>query len=123
MDNVIQQLIGELAASDQFIGELAKQAGPALLKADAFTQGVSGQQLVGYNLDPVVEFLYPFLKNVPLVAGTMSSDGAFKYRPIPRVTSKGGTAAHWKTITAIDTGSVAGGVGRGQRGAPMRMDS
>ena len=123
MANPIEDIVRELVADDGFIGELAKQAGPVLVKADAFTGGVSGQQLVGYNLDSSIKFLYPFLKNVPLVAGTMSSDGTFKYSPIPRIKSRGGTAVHWKTVTAIDTGNMAGGVGRGQRGGSMVMDT
>lgn len=119
--NPVQDLISSLSADQGLIERVADQV--ALRKADAFTLGTYGQNVFGYNLDPVVEFLYPFLKNVPLVGGTMSSDGNFTYRPIPRVRSRGGKAAEWITITSLDPNQAAGGVGRGQRGAPMTMQS
>jgi hypothetical protein len=116
--NIAEELIESLLANPDFVGKFANAVGQSgLLKADAFTTGPNGQQLVWYDLEPSVKFLYPFLKNVPLIAGAPEKGIA----PLARVPANGGTATHWKTITAIDINNIFGGVGRGQRGAPMSM--
>src|SRR5215467_7209248 len=102
VDQLIEQVMGDPTLMDKF----STAVGDRLLKSDAFTQGANGQQIVWYNLNPTIKFLYPYLDNVPLMAGNADKGIA----PIPRVTSKGGTACHWKTITAIDPDSIAGGV-------------
>ena len=116
--NQVEELIASLSTNPGLLDKVS--AGVAdILRKDAFTGGVNGQQIVWYNLNPVVMFLYPFLENVPLVAGNAERG----ISPIARVASAGGTAAHWKTITAIDPDTIAGGVGRGQRGGAMRVTS
>ncbi|HLW71581.1 MAG TPA: hypothetical protein VKS22_13275 [Candidatus Binataceae bacterium] len=116
--NAIQELVEAISADPRLLDRLSKGVGD-LLQKDAFTQGVNGQQVVWYNLNPTIMFLYPYLEQVPLIAGNAERGIA----PIARVQSKGGAAAHWKTITSIDPDSVAGGVGRGQRAGAMRMNS
>jgi hypothetical protein len=116
--NQVDELIQSLSTNPGLLDKVS--AGVAdILRKDAFTGGANGQQIVWYNLNPTIMFLYPFLENVPLVAGNAERG----ISPIARVSSKGGTAAHWKTITAIDPDSIAGGVGRGQRGGAMRVTS
>ena len=117
--NAVDQLIESIVSNTAMLDKFSAAVGDRLLKSDAFTGGVAGQQLVWYNLNPTIMFLYPYLENVPLMAGNAEKGIA----PIPRVASKGGTACHWKTITAIDPDSIAGGVGRGQRAGAMRVDS
>jgi len=65
----------------------------------AFTQATG---LVWYDLEPAAKHLYPVL--TPL------------RNKIPRVPGDGGTAVHWKVITAINPNNVGIGVSEGNRG-------
>jgi hypothetical protein len=64
-----------------------------------FTQATG---LVNYDLQA------PALKIYPVITPLRNS--------IPRVSADGGTATHWKVITAINTGNVHAGISEGQRG-------
>jgi len=65
----------------------------------AYTQATG---LVNYDLQA------PALKIYPVITPLRNS--------IPRVMANGGTATHWKVITAINSGNVHAGVTEGQRG-------
>lgn len=110
----IEELAGQLLASETFRGGLSP-----LLKADSFSGGTNGQQLVWYDLEPTVKLLYPFIEQIPLIAG----DAKKGIAPLPRVPANGGTATHWKTVTAINTKNLSFGVGRGQRGATITVQT
>lgn len=64
-----------------------------------FTQATG---LVNYDLQA------PALKIYPVITPLRNS--------IPRVSANGGTATHWKVITAINTDNVHAGISEGQRG-------
>jgi hypothetical protein len=117
--NPVQELMDSLSGDPGFLDKISANVGDRLLKADAFTGGANGQQLVWYNLNPTIHLVYPYLEQVPLMIGNPEKGIA----PIARTKSTGGTACHWKTITAIDPDTIAGGVGRGQRGGAMRVTS
>lgn len=110
----IEELAGQLLQSEAFRGGLSP-----LLKADSFSGGSNGQQLVWYDLEPTVKLLYPFAEQIPLIAG----DAKKGIAPLPRVPANGGTATHWKTVTAINTKNLSFGVGRGQRGATITVQT
>jgi hypothetical protein len=113
MANLVQDLIDQVV-----IGAKARILDD-LQKADTFSAGVNGQQLVWYDLDESVKYLYPFEEQIPLVAGN-----AKKGIPaLPRVPARGGNATHWKTVTAINATNISGGVARGQRGGKIAVDT
>lgn len=83
------------------------QNNESLLKA-TFAQTTNPTQgLQGYDLDPVAKMMYPVL--TPL------------RNRIPRVKARGGSEAHWKAITGINTARVGGGVSQGNRGATVSV--
>lgn len=113
MANLVQDLIDQvvIGAKSRILDDLQK--------ADSFSTGVNGQQLVWYDLDETVHYLYPFEEQVPLVAGN-----AKKGIPaLPRVPARGGNATHWKTVTAINSTNISGGVARGQRGGTIVVNT
>jgi hypothetical protein len=89
--DVIQKL--NSALNDPTIGN-------ALSKAITQSTG-----LVWYDLEPVAKLLYPVI--TPL------------RNKIPRVPGDGGTATHWKGITAINTANLSAGVSEGNRNAGL----
>ncbi len=76
------------------------QLAPGDLAQKAFTTGLG---YVWYNLDPVVKSLFPVI--TPL------------RNSIPRKDAGGGTAVHWKAVTAINTQGLSIGVSEGNRNA------
>lgn len=113
MANLVQDLIDQvvIGAKSRILDDLQK--------ADTFSGGINGQQLVWYDLDESVRYLYPFEEQIPLVAGN-----AKKGIPaLPRVPARGGNATHWKTVTAINASNISGGVARGQRGGTIVVDT
>ena len=102
-----EQLAGLLGNQD-FIADLTKQIGSSLSlnKADTISTGTG---LVWYDLRPVIQMLYPFKELIPLVSR------------LPRVPGDGGTAVHWKRITAVNVGNVSIGVSEGNRGARIAV--
>src|SRR5581483_2088689 len=113
MANLVQELIDQvvIGAKSRLLDDLQK--------ADSFSAGINGQQLVWYDLDESVRYLYPFEEQVPLVAG----DARRGIPPLPRVPARGGNATHWKTVTAINPSNLSGGVARGQRGGTIAVDT
>ena len=63
----------------------------------------------GYDLEPVAKVLYPVLTPLRNI--------------IPRVSGKGGSQANWKAVTALNTGRVYIGVGEGQRGGVLQVQT
>lgn len=61
--------------------------------------------LVNYDLRRPALATYPFLESMRPIANSM-----------PRVQGDGGTATHWKAITAIDTTQMPLGISEGNRG-------
>src|SRR5215471_3284130 len=113
MSNRVQDLIDQvvIGAKSRILDDLQK--------ADTFSAGINGQQLVWYDLDDQVRYLYPFEEQIPLVAGN-----ARKGIPaIPRMPARGGNATHWKTVTGINTSNISGGVARGQRGGTIAVNT
>ncbi len=122
MSNIAQEAIHDLINNPDFRAGIGGIVTP-LMKAgtaDTFSTGVNGQQLVWYDLEPTVKFLYPYGPSyTPLILG----DPSRGIPALPRVQAKGGTATHWKTITKINSGNVTGGVERGKRGGTIAVDS
>lgn len=117
--NQVQELVQELLKNEDFVKGIGGIASP-LLKADSLSGGVNGQQLVWYDLQTAVNMLYPYGSEVtPLILGNPKRG----IPPLPRVAAKGGTATHWKSITKINSQNISGGVGRGQRGGTIVVDS
>jgi hypothetical protein len=117
--NEIQELVQEILKSDEFINGAYGRMSP-LMKADSLSGGVSGQQLVAYDLQPEVNMLYPYGSEVtPLILGNPKRG----IPPLPRVAARGGTATHWKSVTKINSQNISGGVQRGQRGGTIVVDS
>jgi len=113
--NLAQDAIHDLMENPDFRAGIG-----AMMKADSLTTGVNGQQLVWYDLEPTVKFLYPYgAEYTPLILGDVSRG----IPALPRVPAHGGTATHWKTITKINSGNVTGGVERGKRGGTIAIDS
>lgn len=83
------------------------QNNEALLKATFAQNPVATQGLQGYDLEPVAKLMYPVL--TPL------------RNKLPRVKARGGSEAHWKAITGINTAKVGGGVSQGNRGATISV--
>lgn len=91
-----------LAAISQALARGSLDA-DALAKATT-TQGFSSTTAIeGYNLEAPSKSLFPVLS--PL------------RNRIPRVTSKGGSAVHWKAITAINAAKLKAAVAEGVRNA------
>ena len=101
------QLAG-LLGNQEFVANLTKQIGSSLSLAKADTVS-TGTGLVWYDLRPVIQMLYPFKELIPLVSR------------LPRVPGDGGTAVHWKRITAVNVGNVSIGVSEGNRGARIAV--
>ena len=102
-----EQVAGLLGDQD-FVAGIAKLigSGSSLAKADTISTGTG---LVWYDLRPVVQMLYPFKELIPLVSR------------LPRTPGDGGTAVHWKRVTAVNVGNVSIGVSEGNRGARIAV--
>ena len=77
--NMIKELQEQLLNDPAFVGGIGAQ----LQKADTF--GSSSNQLVWYDLERDIKFLYPFIQLIPLIS------------KLPRVPANGGNATHWQT--------------------------
>jgi hypothetical protein len=99
-------LIQELLQDQDFLKGLGTKLGFDLSKADTINQATG---LVWYDLSPVVQFMYPFKELIPLISR------------LPRVPGDGGTAHHWKRITAVNTQNISLGVSEGNRGARIAI--
>jgi hypothetical protein len=99
-------LIQELLQDQDFLKGLGTKLGFDLSKADTISQATG---LVWYDLSPVVQFMYPFKELIPLISR------------LPRVPGDGGTAHHWKRITAVNTQNISLGVSEGNRGARIAI--
>jgi hypothetical protein len=100
-----EQLAGILG-NQEFVAELTKVIGSSLSKADTVSTATG---LVWYDLRPVIQMLYPFKELIPLVSR------------LPRVPGDGGTAVHWKRVTAVNVGNISVGVSEGNRGARIAI--
>lgn len=99
--------IAALLGNASFTDGLSKLvSGFDLNKADTVSTSTG---LVWYDLRPVVQMLYPFKELIPLVSR------------LPRVPGDGGTAVHWKRVTAVNVGNISIGVSEGNRGARIAI--
>lgn len=90
------------------LGQLFKtirNAPKAGMPADILKAITQNTGLVWYDLEPYAKLLFPVI--TPL------------RNEIPRVKGDGGTATHWKSITAINANQVDIGLGEGQRGGSI----
>lgn len=76
-------------------------------KADTIDQSLG---LLWYDLRPVVQLLYPYKELIPRISR------------LPRVAGDGGSAYHWKRVTAVNTNNVAVGVSEGNRGGAIALN-
>lgn len=99
------EFVSRLLANESFVEGLGKRLG-TLSKADTFNQA---SNLLWYDLKPVIQMLYPYRELTPRVD------------KLPRVTSDGGNAYHWKRIVGINTNNTSSGVSEGNRGARISV--
>lgn len=82
--------------------ELLKAMQPTQLAEDIAKSFSQATGLVFYDLQPAAKTLYPVLTPLRNI--------------IPRVAANGGTATHWKQITAVNVNNMRPGVSEGNRG-------
>lgn len=104
MNPMLQEILGDPDA----IKALGTKLGTDFFgKADTINTSTG---LVWYDLSPVVQMLYPFKELIPLISR------------LPRVPGNGGTAHHWKRVTAVNVNNVSIGVSQGNRGARIAIE-
>jgi hypothetical protein len=101
------EFLQALAANGKFNKILDDKMAEALAKADTVSQATN---LLWYDLKPVVLMLYPFREMIPRISR------------LPRIGADGGTAYHWKRVTAINVNGVSSGVSEGNRGSRIAIN-
>lgn len=105
-----QTNMDELTKALQGMQRIPDPGMPDALAKATFEQGNSATSgLTFYDLEPGAKFLYPVL--TPL------------RNSIQRVSGKGGIQANWRAVTAINTAGLELGLGQGNRGGVMAVQT